>query len=292
MSNASRLLFAAVLVAGACGKSNSSNSKSGPSAKGGDSSKPKPAPKPLDISFHDDELTAGEGKGHVLAMGSNVTFTVEGFPKGTEYEVGDQKGEIEDSYGKNIDVDVKQKLGDTQIDDLEKFDSGLTLTISFPDGRTGSAKVPPVNFKFGLSDFLKKAEHGPVMFGKEGDDPKKTDSLLYPVAMDVKVVGRAGKLSEVDYIALANLSGDAKSTKTCGGYHDNDGKAMPDITLNLKETEVVIYDRRTGDVVQKKTFPPDDECPMFTFQQADQNSTDSSIPEEQVEAWLKTQVKR
>jgi len=67
---------------------------------------------------------------------------------------------------------------------------------------------------------------------------------------------------------------------------------MPDIELQLKETEVVIYNRRTGDEVAKKVFPPNNECPQFTFQRKDERKKDSSKPTRKIEAWLRTQAKR
>jgi hypothetical protein len=60
----------------------------------------------------------------------------------------------------------------------------------------------------------------------------------------------------------------------------------------LKETEVTVFDRRTGDLVTKKTFPPDSGCPMFTFRSAGEDTQDSSMPRTKIQSWLRTQIKR
>lgn len=280
--------FAIGLLAGCKGN------HSGPSASGGSGGNGGKAveKKPLAIDWSKEKYTAGEGHGEVHANGTKVWVQMEGFPKGTQYAVGDQKGTIEDSYGSYAEVDVADKLGDVTIDGLEKVDSGLSLKLSYPDGREGESKLPPVDFRYGLAEALKNAEHGPVRFGKEADDPKKTDSLLLVQPMQFKLFGRGGKLSEVDYIAISTQLTEVTGTKTCTGYTDNAGNAMPAMTVNLKESEVVIYDRRTGDVVTKKTFEPDNTCPQFVFTAKDANSMDNYPPDEIIEAWLKTQVKR
>ncbi len=274
-------LLAVLLLLVAC---KDSTSKSGSPAPSG-------PPKPLTITFTNNELKADEVEGQVIASGTNVSMTVFKSVAGLKYKLGDKQGTM-DKYGSNVDVDVKDRLGGTTLDDLAKFDPNLTLELTFPDGRTGSAKVPPVDFKFGLHDLLKKAENGPVLFGTEPDDPNKTDSLLFLSYLDLKVIGKAGKLSEVDYIALARLAAEPKAKKTCSGYQDSNKKPMPDITLLEKETTATIYDRRTGNVVETKVFPPDDGCPMFTMQKEGETTTDSHIPTEKIEDWLRTKVKR
>ena len=47
-----------------------------------------------------------------------------------------------------------------------------------------------------------------------------------------------------------------------------------------------------GDEIAKKVFPPNNECPQFTFQRKDERKKDSSKPTRKIEAWLRTQAKR
>jgi hypothetical protein len=64
------------------------------------------------------------------------------------------------------------------------------------------------------------------------------------------------------------------------------------MTLVLKESEAVIYNRRTGDVVEKKVFAPDAECPTFTFTRKDQRDMDGHIPYTPIQAWARSRIKR
>jgi len=83
-----------------------------------------------------------------------------------------------------------------------------------------------------------------------------------------------------------------KGTRKCTGYKDKAGKAASDVDLQLKETNVIIFERRTDKVLQKKVFPPDDRCPMFLLRRAGENTQESSIPAEAIKGWLKTQIQR
>jgi hypothetical protein len=94
-------------------------------------------------------------------------------------------------------------------------------------------------------------------------------------------------MQQIDFIATQETQ-DATGKKTCKGY---DGP-HPTITINLKPTEVSLWNRRTGDLVEKKVFPPDDECPMMAMTSADSDATDSYPPTEKITAWLKTKIKR
>ena len=131
--------------------------------------------------------------------------------------------------------------------------------------------------------------------GESDTDPKPGLSIMFMQGSTKKVFGQASVLSDLDAIAIANLLPDVKGTKTCTGYSSTSktskGKAMPDIELQLKETEVVIYDRRKGGEIAKKVFAPEKRCPSFVYTQQGENQKDSSIPTRKIEGWLRTQAK-
>lgn len=223
--------------------------------------------------------------------------TIYGFPKGTKWAALDKKGIIDsDVYNILKIVDMSEKLGDVPADSDKqrefKLDPGASLKLELPDGDNADIKLPPSDLGLSVDEAFKKIENGPVLFGKEPPDAKPMENVLYLNGLSPTVFGRASVLKDVDAVAKATLLPDVKGTKKCTGYKNNDGKAAADLELALKETEVVIYDRRTGNVVQKKVFPPDDDCPMFTFRRSDEKAHDSSIPTTEIEAWLKTQIKR
>jgi hypothetical protein len=250
------------------------------------------AKKPLEIELLADKLklVGEEGEGKTMGSGTEWVLHLERLPYGTRYEVGGTKGEIKDRDDAFVRIDVRDQLAGLTLEQLEKFQPDFVLRLDV-DGRKGETKLPPANMKYGLGDTLKKVENGPVLFGTEPDDPQKTDSMVW-AKMDPQVFGRAGKLFELDWIAVDHQLPTVKGSKTCTGYVDNDKKPMPDFTLRLKETEVVIYDRRTGAVVDKTVLPPDEACPTFTFRSGESKEEDSSTPHGEIEAWLRTKIVR
>src|SRR5678815_4645838 len=104
--------------------------------------------------------------------------------------------------------------------------------------------------------------------------------------------GRKGKLFELDWILIVGPGEGDHGHKTCSGYSDSSQHAAPDITLVLKDTEAAIHDRRTGDVVAKKTFPPDPACPSLTLVHGDETTSDSTPPYDDIIAWARARVKR
>jgi hypothetical protein len=223
--------------------------------------------------------------------------TAYGFPEGTKWSALDKMGSIDHSSLSILAIaDVTPKLGDLPADQDKrrsaKIDPGASLKLELPDGSTTTVKLPPADPLLSVEEALKKVEHGPVTFGNEPPAKKPMGSILYPQGLGVELIGRADKIRDTYAVALATLLPTVKGTKKCTGYKDSKGNPMKDMDLQLKETEVVVYERRTGNVVQKKVFPPNKECPMFTFSRPDETSTDSMIPITDVGAWLKTLIKR
>ncbi len=229
----------------------------------------------------------GEFYGHE----ENYVIKLEGVPAGTKVKTGDQEHTVDSDTLDLIKVPIKETIGAFTIDELENFDPGFSVVFTFADGGTAETKAPPTGVAYGVSDLLKTVENGPVTFGTEVDDPNKTDSLYSPGALSGKEwIGKKGKLSELDYIAVSRQLPEEKGTKVCTGY-TSDSKPAPDLTLSLKETEVIVYDRRTGAKVDTKVFAPDNECPMFSFRSSGDNTEDSTPPYEAVDSWLRTIVK-
>jgi hypothetical protein len=269
-----------------------------PSAPASGSAAPAPAApagpaKPLAMTWSDDQgvkqafaITGGGGSGYAMGGEKGVTVSLDHFAAGSTYKIGGKQGTTDTTSV--VDVPGLDFLAAIAYDNIDHVDTGLTLTLALPDGRAGDSKLPPLSFKFSLQDMFKRIEHGPITFGKEPDDPKPSDSIFY-VAGGVggDIVGKAGTLAQIDFVATQEMQ-DATGKKTCKGY---DGP-HPTITINLKPTEVSLWNRRTGDLVEKKVFTPDDECPMMAMTSADSDQTDSYPPTEKITAWLKSKIKR
>jgi hypothetical protein len=219
----------------------------------------------------------------------HVTLRV---PRGCRWQIGPHKGECDDDDHTTVDVPIMDRVGDRTLEELRRFDPQLTLDLDLSDGRAGSIPLPPVNVREMVEERLADAEHGPVLFGQEPEDPEPRGSLIW-VRRDFRkqLIGREAKLHELDLVLIANQRPDEKGRKVCTGYRDNAGVAAPNPMLVLKETDATIYDRRTGEVVAKKVFPPDRSCPMFTWGSSS-HRIDSAIPYDAIESWARRQIKR
>jgi hypothetical protein len=261
-------------------------------APGGPAAPTTPAtPKPLTITWAEDSiqqtftLGGGGGSGNASGDTKGVKFFFESFLPGSTYEVNGTRGNTDKML---VTVDGLDFLGPVAFDSIEHVDPKLTLKLSLPDGRTGETKVPPLNFRLHVQDIFKEIEHKPITFGQEPADPKPSDSIFYVGgAMSGDIIGKSGTMQQIDFVATQEMQ-DATGKKTCNGYNGS----HPSITINLKPTEVSLWNRRTGDLVEKKTFPPDEECPMMAMTSSDSDAVDSYPPTEKIEAWLKTKIKR
>lgn len=215
--------------------------------------------------------THGENSwAHVTVLGTNVEVKLNSnFPEGTQFEIGDQKGERNKGHGAitTVSVDIRNKfianmdkLGPLPVSEWSKIDTGLTLELKVPYRRTVEFKLPPLFCRYAW--VLHNVANGPVRFGNEAneaDDAKPSDSLVSFAPSGgrdpIKVIGRAGSLSEVDYVALSQEI--AKGTAQCG-YHGDIGRCTT--TRRRFENKVTVYARRTGLVVATRTFDSDSTC--------------------------------
>jgi hypothetical protein len=235
-------------------------------------------------------------KGSILIFEGTYQVTVEKFPSGTRWTVGEDGGIIDSSLYSIIKVkDVQDRFAALPATKLREatIDPQATLALMLPrDEAAVVINLPPADAAYSVQEMLKKISDGPVVFPGEPPDTKPRENVLFLSGLEPKLFGRATVMSDIDQLALAELLPDVKGTKTCGGYRSNSGAPMPPLTLELHDSEATIYDRRTGDIVTKKTFPPDDHCPMFTFRARGENTQKSYVPRDKVEAWLRTQFKR
>jgi len=283
---------------GACG-----NKKGGSSSASSTGSEPakksRPPAKPLDVKWDmgtpgsspKGTVSGGKETIEVLGMKTSYHITLHDFSAGDDWKVADKSGSITSGPITLVDVEMNEKIANTPIANLKEVDPDLKLHLELADGRTGDVPLPKVYFDYGLRELFKGAANGKVTLGKEPDDPNKKDCIAYDEGLELKTFGKCDKVFNIDWIAIKK-KGDEKGSKTCSGYKKDDGTPGHDLTLVLREWTVLLIDRRTGDVVDKKTFPPDPECPMFTYRAAGEDSKDSDISDEPVEDWIRTKIGR
>jgi hypothetical protein len=229
-------------------------------------------------------------RGHVMLDKNFLKIFVENFPQGTTLELGSASGVVGEYGSGSVELDVRDKLGALPVELNEaKLDAGVPLVLKPTNQPAVTLKLQPQRVSFQIDDMLKKAENGPLLFGNEAPHEGPPRSIMV-VNYNHSLFGAAQKLADVDALAFEHLLAQ-KGTKVCGGYSSG-GKKMPDLTLRLKETEVTVIDRRAGKVLQKKTFAPSAECPMFVMTRSGENAVDSSVPDKDVDAWLRELVRR
>jgi hypothetical protein len=250
---------------------------------------------PIQIAWNNEYEFTVKGqpsmKGTSLLDKSFLKVMVQNFPPGTMLELGTASGVV-GSYGSgSVALDVKEKLGALPVELGEaKLDAGVPLVVKPANQPPLTVKLLPQRVSFHIDDMLKKAENGPLLFGKEPPHEGRPRSLMV-VNYNHSVFGSAATLADLDALAFEHLLPAVKGQKVCGGY-SSAGKKLPDLTLRLKETEVTVIDRRTGAVYKKNTFPPDTTCPMFVMTKAGENAVDSSRPAQAIDDWLRSLVRR
>ena len=280
------LLVVAVTALG-CGQKKVTRRDSGKSFSG-----------PVEIVWTNEYEFAVKGeptaRGNAMLDKHYLKVILQNFPQGTTMELGSASG-IVGNYGSGtVELDVQDKIGALPVDLAEaKLDPGVPLVIKAPNQPPVTVKLMPQRVSFHIDELLKKAENGPLLFTSGGKEPphEGPPRSIMIVNYNHSLFGTASTLADLDALAFERLLPEVKGTKVCGGYSSG-GKKMPDLTVQLKETEVTVIDRRTGSVFKKNTFPPDTGCPMFVMTKKGENAVDSSRPGQPIDNWLRSLVRK
>lgn len=235
--------------------------------------------------------------GEAAIFEGNYQITFHGFPTGTKWKVGEKSGRIESNIYDIVKLeDVEGQFGKIPVAKFRDYQLGpkARLEIELPSGQAASIDLRQVDASMSAISMLERVKNGPVVFeGEPAMNGRRSNVVLLETA-SLKLFGRAAVFQDIDQVAMTRRLPEIKGRKTCGGYKDRAGKALPDLTIRFKETEAIVFDRRTGAVVQKKVFPPDEECPMFRISiSADRDrEQDSYVPTKDIEAWLGSLVER
>lgn len=243
---------------------------------------------PITITFLGENFTVSTGgKGRVLSAtdDGHLSITIERQPSGAVLRAGEVEATISTSGSTLIRPDARKGMATAKTDTSALYNPGLTLTLTFPDGRTGSAQVPAQKLNmFGLAKMMKSTVGQGYTFPDEPADTKR--DIAYFAYAGGKFIGREGTLQEVDLVVDLDR-GPTKSLKPCTGYKTKTG-APRTINIELKDTIAVATDRRTGKEVARKAFPPSTRCPSFLMQGRDDNTADSTVSSVEAEKWTKT----
>ncbi|WP_437795896.1 hypothetical protein [Sorangium sp. So ce693] len=235
--------------------------------------------------------------GEVSIFEGTYQITFHGFPQGTRWKVAEKSGRIESDIYDIIKLDnVEGQLGRIPVARYRDTLLGpkAKLEIELPSGQAASIELRQADATMSLLSVLDRVKNGPVLFEGEPKQEGDLSSVLLLETASMKLFGQAVLLQDVDLVAMTRRLPEIKGRKTCTGYKDRAGEPLPDLTIRFKETEATVLDRRTGAVVQKKVFPPDEECPMFRFSIGDdrEREQDSYPPTRDIESWLSSLVQR
>jgi hypothetical protein len=246
-----------------------------------------------------------EMKGTFSDYRASLKVTVWNFPKGLVLQLGDAQSVVEENeyHSASVTTNVKALYGKLPAIVLEQaadlggerpmLNHGLSLVIT-PKGRPPvSLPLPPVRlFDGSITDLFEDvAEQKGVVFGSEPKKaPEKHKSVIAVSPFVRGVFGSAVTLGDIDAVAVTKTLPDVKGTKVCGGFADSSGRPMPAVTIQLKEAEVTLYDRRTGVELEKRRFAPNEECPRTVLLRGDSKTDDSTPAKEPIIAWLKARV--
>lgn len=250
---------------------------------------PQAAPGPVTLTWTAENLAISTGgTGRIFTMGDDgkVMVTVSGVPKGSVVSAGDAKETAGPTGHASLRVDVRKAIGTAKTDTSATYTIPDKLTVTLPDGRSGSADFPEQKLNmFALSKFFKGAIGPGLTFEGEPADAKR--DIAYFAYAGGRFLGRAGTLREVDLVVDLE-KGAEKGTKICKGYKASGGSGPEkSLTVRLIEGVAVAYDRRTGKEVSRKVFPPSGTCPMFAMHNKGDDTIDSTLPSTDVEAWAK-----
>ncbi|MCU0658225.1 MAG: hypothetical protein MUF64_24075 [Polyangiaceae bacterium] len=252
---------------------------------------PQAAPGPVTLTFDGGTITgftiSTGGKGRVLTFDKEgrMMVTFEGLPNGTKVQANSEQAEVSGGRTAQVRPDIRAAIGAGTIELGSNFDPKISLTVTLPDGRVGTAAVPPQRMNsFSLGQFLEAtAGQGVVFEGEPKDAKRDTAYLTYAGG---RILGRKAPIREIDVVATLK-KGAQKGTKNCSGYKSKDG-SVRSVTLELFEGQAIAYDRRTGAEIARKTLAPNTTCPMTLFQAKDDPTADSNLPSTAAEAWVKT----
>ena len=246
---------------------------------------------PLDLTWHGTRL---HHAGKVVAelhpplwgrpplAGILVAYVT--LPRGTRVQVGGGAPFTLDDEALALEVDLVDALASVPVDQQAPAVTPRTaLTISLPDGRRGQVHLPPITPGEGWQDAIAaRVASAGLRFPDEPADPAPRDSLFYAASYyGGTVYGRAGTWAQLDFVAVRRKM---PAIRTLSCPREVDGK-LTQVPLEIAPFAVVIHDRRTGAVVDRREFEPlDVACPVYSPDPA--AALPVSWSGDPVDAWL------
>lgn len=243
---------------------------------------PSPVPKePISLRWSEQELK-GLPHGHIAVAAEPEGIRIHtAAVDGVKYEIGGRTGYLGGST--SIELEHPRTLGETRYENLDRIDTQLALTLTFPDGRQATTPLPPISYENAIDGFFARIDRNPIPFHGEPRDPQPADSL-FVVDDDIGfggIVGREGALQDIDFVVRRRALATTSVTKCM--YKSSDHAYPEEVTIRRKPMELTIRDRRTSGLVATKVFEAPAECPFVITTGL---VADSSVKPKTVDTWL------
>ncbi|MFO0675860.1 MAG: hypothetical protein U0169_04960 [Polyangiaceae bacterium] len=249
---------------------------------------PKTAPTPVwadtKLSFREIDAT-----GSLFASDLQCTLSLEKLPPGTRVRLGTEEGTASPTGFVAIKHSLADKLADVSateaLDYRTRMPVGVPAVLTFANGVGASIPLPNVALSYGIKSALTAARNRPVTFGKSDEAaPAATEHSIAWLGTSEEVLGPAKTLRQVDWVATQE-NAPARTGKMCPGYKitGKSGTETKDLQQQLQDWEVVVFDRKTTNVVAKKVFEASKDCPMMAFQGVAKSYPNTA----EVKGWLR-----
>ncbi|KIG15604.1 hypothetical protein DB30_05478 [Enhygromyxa salina] len=155
---------------------------------------------------------------------------------------------------------VRSPSHEDELDVVSRVDTGLELSVEVPKYKPRTYELPPINTGGLLREILLGARSGPVELGDEPPGADELDLAIFPRSLSMVLIvcpscepDTVKTYADIDWVVFADheRSGKTRKCSYIGGPVD----------VPIGQSQVRIYDRRTGELVAEKTFRARSHCP-------------------------------
>ncbi len=224
-----------------------------------------------------------------------------GFPVGTTIDIGRESYSIGDAGSFERLIDVGAELGQAEFHAV--FDTpwplNVSIAVTFPGAKTFSEKVPPQNqyaTKRMLAAGFASVREGPVIFTNEPAAPAKARNVFFvphPIGIaDPEIIGTIKQVNDVDRVAIEKHALTETTIHCHGLKRTTDQKGSDEaLIVRLVNSEVQIFDRRTGKVAATKLFAASKDCPVFAL--GNKGEEAKTYPsKDAIKEWLRASLRK
>jgi hypothetical protein len=223
-----------------------------------------------------------EMHGQAVTNDGSYLLVLEGCPQGATWQVGNLTGTCALARTSIAVADLMPMLGTVSVrKGSARVDPHAVLMLHLPDG---DARVPIPPVEVSITSVLYAVSGYAFRFGNEPDRTGPMRSIWF----GGEVFGRARTYRDVDAVAVPTDLTEVTGHLTCGPY--SGGSVL---VFDFVDTRVDVKDRRTGEVLHSKVFPPHKTCPEYVLQSDDDDGTheiEDGTPTAAIGRWVKTLI--